>query len=269
MNRLYIVILNTITLAGTLFINYYSSAGLLNGTTVADVSHKYDTLFAPADYTFGIWGWIYLWLIAFVAHQWYLWSQKGKRVPKDKDTGLWFAATNLLNAGWIVAWVYRELALSVVLMIALLASLLVLMYRLRLEVYDACVRDIIFRWWPIAFYLGWIIVATVSNIAAYLVSIGWQGGPLSPVTWTIIMIAVATLLYLLLIKTRNLREAAIVGVWGLTGITVEQWDTHPSIAYTAIGASIVLFIATAYHGLQNQHTAPPQKMKRGEWHDNT
>lgn len=268
MKRLAIVILNTITLLGTLFINYYSSAGKLNGTTVADVSDKYNNLFTPADYTFGIWGLIYLMLLGFVGHQWYLWVKRDDIQRPYKGTGLWFAVSNILNAAWIVAWVNEYMAISVVLMIGLLLSLIVLMYRLRMEIYDACVRDIVFTWWPITFYLGWIIVATVSNVAAFLVSLGWQGGPLSPIAWTIVMILVAMGIYLLLIKTRNLREAAIVGIWGLTGIAVAQWGINPAIAYTAIGASVVLLLASGYHGYLNQHTSPAKKMQRGEWHDN-
>lgn len=73
MNRIIWPILNTATLLGTLYINYWSNTGALNDNTIGAVSDKYSTLFTPADYAFSIWGFIYLFLLAFVAFQWYVW----------------------------------------------------------------------------------------------------------------------------------------------------------------------------------------------------
>ena len=55
-----LVLFNTITLAVMLFINYASNAGVFSEISVADISHKYDTLFAPAGYAFAIWSLIFL-----------------------------------------------------------------------------------------------------------------------------------------------------------------------------------------------------------------
>ena len=48
----------------------------------------------------------------------------------------------------------------------------------------------IWVWWPISLYSGWIAVAAIANVAAYLSKIGWQA-LFSEVTWTVIMIVVA------------------------------------------------------------------------------
>jgi hypothetical protein len=76
MNQQLKLILNTLTLLGTLFINYWVNTGALNGKTVGDISDKYVNLFTPADYAFIIWGFIYLWLLAFVGYQWYAWIKR-------------------------------------------------------------------------------------------------------------------------------------------------------------------------------------------------
>jgi len=96
------------------------------------------------------------------------------------------------------------------------------------------------------------------------VSINWQGGFLSPLTWALVMIVIATAIYLLLVFTRNMREAALVGVWALIAIAVRQGSAHPAIGTTAITAAALLMFVIAWHGYRNRSTAPLEKMKRGE-----
>lgn len=166
---------------------------------------------------------------------------------------------------WVVAWLYERTGLSVLIMLTLLISLIVLLIRHNLERWDAPLRIIAFVWWPICWYLGWIILATVTNIAAWLVSLDYLGEPLGQEGWTITMMMVATIIYLLLIFTRNMREASLVGIWGLIAIAVRHWQLIPAIAYVAIAAALVLFVSSAYHGFKNRATSPMAKWKRGEF----
>ncbi|MEO6188725.1 MAG: hypothetical protein ABIO82_01430, partial [Ginsengibacter sp.] len=147
----------------------------------------------------------------------------------------------------------------------LLLSLIILIFRLRLELDDEPVRTIFFVWWPITFYVGWIMVATIACISAWLVSIGWDAWVISESSWTIIMIIVASLFYILLVLKRNMREALLVGVWAFVAIAIRQWNAHTNIAYTAITASLVLLIAVSIHGFKNRNFGPGSKLKRGEW----
>ena len=71
-----LVILNTITLVIMLFANYAGNTGFYSKVNVADISHKYDTLFAPAGYAFIIWGVLFLMGTGFVIYQWILIKQK-------------------------------------------------------------------------------------------------------------------------------------------------------------------------------------------------
>ena len=48
-----------------LVMNAVATALPLGGLSVGGVSRKYDTLFAPIDFTFGIWGLIYLGLAVY------------------------------------------------------------------------------------------------------------------------------------------------------------------------------------------------------------
>lgn len=242
MTHLRLLILNTASLLFALVMNGLSNTGAFNGKTVGEVSGDLETLFAPAGYAFSIWGVIYILLMMFVGYQWYAWL-KHKDDSVLKQTGFWFALSSFANGAWIVAWLYGNIGVSVILMLILLVSLIGLTVKLRLEIWKAPKPIIIFVWWPISIYIGWIIVATVANIAAFLVSINWQEGFLSEQLWTIVMIIAAVAIYVLLIYFRNLREAALVGIWALIAIAVKHWGVQPAIVVTAIVSTVVLLIA--------------------------
>ncbi len=264
MRPILLLVLNLLTLIFTLIMNYQGSSGALTGRDVGEVSDAYANLITPAGYAFSIWGLIYTGLIAFVVFQWYIWLKEGKQEDLQK-AGLWFTLSNIANGLWIVAWVSDWIGLSVVLMFLLLFCLVRLVVLLRLEMWDAPVREIMFVWWPITIYLGWIIVASVTNVAAYLVSLGYDGAPLGEREWTVLLLLVATLIYLLLTYYRNLREAGMVGAWAFLAIAVARWESNTTIAYTAVGCAIVLVAAGLYHGALNQETSPFKKLQRGEW----
>lgn len=255
--------LNTLSLAAVIFLNYIFGAGLAGTTSVGEVSANYPTLLTPAGYTFSIWGLIYLLLIGFVAYQWV-----GRNSEKDKQslkpTAWWFVISNLANILWIVSWTNEYLGLSLIFMFLLLFSLVQLVLRLRLEIWDAPVRIIGFVWWPICIYLAWIVLASVLNVAVYLKSIQWSGGPLSEELWSVIMILAAGLIYLFLTFNRNMRETAFVGVWGLVGIMVNLPEGQSTIWWTALIVSVVIFTAAILHAMKNYDTLPFKKIQRGE-----
>ncbi len=261
--RIYLF-LNSITFVFALVMNYLSGTGRINGKTVGEVSANYENLFTPAGYAFTIWGLIYLLLIAFVAYQWYAYF-KLKQDDVLNQAGLWFALSNVANGAWIYAWMHLQLEFSILIMFVLLFSLIVLTLRLRLEIWDAPVRIIFFVWWPICIYLGWIVVATVANFSAWLVSVGWRGGFLSETYWALLMIGVATAIYVFLIYSRNMREAAMVGVWALIAIAVKQWEMNSLVVYGAVIGACILFLYSTWHGFKNSQTSPINKLRRNEF----
>lgn len=258
-----LVCLNAITFVLMLLMNYSSNAGLFNGLTVADIAHTYDTLFAPADYAFIIWGVIFLLCGGFVIYQFTL----IKNDPKEyiQRTGFWFAISNLANTLWLYCWIHAWLDLCVITIFILVISLIALTIKLGLELDDEPVRIIFFVWWPISIYLGWIMVATIASVASWLVSIRWDGFGIAPDIWAIIMIAIACVLYSYLNQTRNLRESVTVGIWAFIAIAVRESGVHDDIAITAIIASVILTGLIAIHFYKNRYYIPFIKIKRGEW----
>lgn len=258
-----LVLLNAISFIAVLVVNYVTATQVLNGITVGDVSHKYDTLFAPADYAFVIWSVIYLLCAGFVIYQWILLKDDPKQYIKR--TGIWFTAGNIANALWCYCWVHEWLGWCVILIIFQLITLIILTIKLRLELDDEPVCTIFFVWWPISFYLGWLIVATVACIASWLVFLGWAGAGISPDVWTVIMIILAFVVYLFFNQTRNLRETSTVGIWAFIAIAVRQWNIHKDISITAAIAIIILSALIGVHASKNKETTPFAKIARGEW----
>ena len=117
-------------------------------------------------------------------------------------------------------------------------------------------KTIVFGWWPISIFAGWIAVATIANISAYLSKLGWEGGPLSATNWTIVMIVIATLLNIVLIFTRGMREFALVGVWALFAIYVRHQNSYDTIATTALVGAVVIFVSIFSHAFKNRKINP-------------
>jgi hypothetical protein len=259
-----LAILNTLTFFLALYINFLSGTGAISGETISDISAKYSTIITPAGYAFAIWGFIYIMLIGFIGFQWYL-LIKLKEVTIIKDSGLWFAVSNLANTMWIVAWVNNWILMSVFFMILLLISLSKLVIRNKLEIWDAPLKIMLFVWWPLTFYFGWIILASVVNISAFIVSLnlGFQSGIIELLA--IIVLVIATIIYLILISKRNLREAALVGIWGFVAIAVRQYDVNQNIAIASIILALILISVSGMHAWRNRETTPLKKLRRKEF----
>ncbi len=98
---------------------------------------------------------------------------------------------------------------------------------------------------PFSVYLGWISIATIANISLTLVASNWDGFGISPETWAIIVVAVALVLTMLMLGTRKDIAYALVVIWALVGISINQ--TNPNVVLvTQIGAIIaaVAMLAT-------------------------
>lgn len=255
-----LALLNLFSVVLVIGVNYVSQAIRINETTIGEVSNKYFNLFTPASYAFAIWGLIFLALLAYGIFQVRRAFFSDKQSDFIEQTGYWFVLANLLNCSWVFAFAYEYTGLSVVIMLGILLSLIKIILNTNMERWDAPIGIIAFIWWPICLYSGWIAVATIANVSAYLSKLGWEGGFLSESTWTIVMILVATVLNLVMIKTRNMREFAAVGVWALFAIYVRHKENMETIAYTALAGSIVLLIAMAVHGYQNRKTNPAFKL---------
>jgi len=179
-----------ITLAATLGViafNSLANALPLGGKTTGEISDGFDILFTPAGYVFSIWGLIYLGLMVFAVAQLRPSAQQDPVLAALRPA-YWVSC--LANMSWLVAWHYEQFAVSWLLMITLLGSLIAVYRRVRTVGADERGRYVWLRA-PFALYLGWITVATFANTTV----VGWRAGLtglLSDPLATLVLIAVAT-----------------------------------------------------------------------------
>ena len=243
---------NIIALIITIIMNYLSNTGIFNNSTMATVSAQYQNYFTPAGYAFSIWGLIYVGLLAFIIYQSKGLFGSGEAPSVVSKIGWMFVISCIANCLWILAWLYDFTGLSVFIMAILLSSLISIILRTRMELDLVTFKKVALEWWPFAMYFGWITVAIIANIAAYLTKLRWDGFGISAITWTVIMISTAAIIHLVLIWKRNLRESASVGAWGLAAVAVANWNNVDAVAYAALLATVVILINTSVHGYLNR-----------------
>lgn len=228
--------------------NGLTNTGVIGGKTVGDVSDGLYNLFTPAGYAFSIWGIIFLGFLVNGVYQVVVAYRGSEQDKRNVLTGPWLIVANLANGAWIWFWLNEYIGISVIVMVVLLLSLIKVALLLRLENYGAKPTVIMMGWWPNTIYLGWISVALIANVAAYLSQVGWAEN-VDEVLFTLIMIIVAAILNLFMLYTRNMREFCLVGIWALMAIAARS--EVESIYYAAVTCSGVIAVLTMMHGIMN------------------
>ena len=224
-------LLNVLGFVLVLIMNTLANALPINGYNTGEVSALYPNLFVPAGFTFGIWGLIYLLLLGFVIYQF---TRPAAEAGIPQQIGLWFFLSCLFNASWILAWHHLMPVLSLFIMLGLLASLIVI-YR---RVYEAPGPEAKGAWWgvelPFSVYLGWITVATIANMTAVLVHLGWGGWGIAEPVWTVVMITVAVVMGLWFTWGQADIPYSLVIVWALAGIIARRTSGVAEVYYPAV-----------------------------------
>lgn len=228
--------------------NGLSNSGIIGGKTVGDVSDDLYNLFTPAGYAFAIWGIIFLGLIVNGVYQVYIAYKGAENELKYVLTGPWLIIANIANGVWIWFWLNEYVGISVLIMIVLLLALLRAALDTRIQKEKVSRSVLVLAWWPVSLYLGWISVALIANVAAFLSQIGWADS-VNEELFTIIMILVAIALNLFVLFNRNMSTFCWVGVWALLAIAARS--EIMSIYYTAFYGAILLGVITGAHILVN------------------
>jgi len=243
-------ILNAVVLALVVYWNYYANAQGINQNSVGSLSRAYDNLFTPSSYAFSIWGLIYLALISNSIFQIKA-AFKSSHTTFFKELGPFLIIANIGNALWIWAWLTERTGLSVLIMIAILLSLLTAVLKLGIRSGDRSPEAIKrWVWWPISLYSGWITVATIANISAYLAKINWAV-MMSEVNWASLMIIIGGAVYLFVLFKRGMLTFALVGVWAFAAIAHKQWGVTSQVAGLAMGAAVAISIFTVMQKIKS------------------
>lgn len=237
---------NLAGLIAVLVLNTLANSLPLNGMGTGEISDSYPNLFVPAGITFAIWGVIYLLLIGFVARQLLLaFSRNRDSFPLERF-GPFFFLSCMVNSLWIIAWHWKLVGLSFLIMLALLSSLIVIYLRINGGNERGDKVSYVFFRMPFSVYLGWITVATIANVTALLVNIGWNRFGLSPVFWTIAVLAAGTVITAMMLVLRKDIAYALVVLWAFAGILIKRSaSAMPPDRGVEIGVTICLVILGA------------------------
>ena len=189
--------------------------------------------------------------------------QAGRTEVLDQDlalkVGWWFVVSCVANSCWVLAWLYDYTGLSVLIMLVLLFSLLKIILRTDMEMTDPPLKTIAFVWWPFCLYSGWISVALIADIAAWLTKIKWNAFSIPGSSWAIIMICVAGGIHLFMTWKRNMREFALAGAWALVAVAMANRGREASVAEAGFILAAVLVISSGIHGYRNRKFSPWRK----------
>ncbi len=231
-------ILNLLGFLGTVVVNALASILPINNITTGALSDLYPNLFVPEGLTFAIWGLIYVLLGIFVIYPLIPSVRRdAQKVEFVQRIGPLFFISCLANIGWIFAWHYQILPLSLVFMLILLGCLLAIYLRLKVGKSEATKAERYFVHLPFSVYLGWITIATIANVTALLVNKGW--GLDQQQFWAVAVIIVGIAIALSVLFTRKDIFYCLVVDWALLGILLKRLSVTTVTAQSVVVVTIV------------------------------
>ncbi|PTQ84917.1 hypothetical protein C8U37_10645 [Trichococcus patagoniensis] len=224
----------------------------INGIDTGAVSDSYPNLFAPAGLTFSIWGVIYLLLAGYTLYQYGIFQGDKSTVKTEllRKVGIVFSVSSVVNAAWIFSWHYGMIALSVLLMLVILLSLIYINETIKKEKLDQ--KEKLFIRLPFSVYYGWITVATIANITALLVDIGWNGFGIPESVWTVLIIIIGLAIgAVTMIRNHDIAYGLVI-IWAYAGILIKHMSQdgfagqYTSIIMTVIACIVLMGVAIGY-----------------------
>ncbi len=225
--------------------------GLFGGTSVQDLQggalDENSSFLAPARPAFSIWSVIYVGLVAYTVWQ----ALPGQRTrARQRAMGWWIALTMVLNGLWLVVAQFATLLMTV---IAIAVLLVALCFAFRMSVLTRTTgdgfADSLLIDGVTGLHLGWVTLATVANITAWLTAIGSPDWAAGATVWAIAVLVVVALIGVAISWRSVWRIApALALAWGLSWLAVARLTGAPhdtAIGVTAIVVAGVILIPTA------------------------
>lgn len=247
------IVINWILFLVVIAVNALANILPINGYNTGQVSGFYPNYFVPAGFTFAIWGIIYLFFLSYsIAFTYFTIKQNDFPEIKKYLNAItpYYWATCILNAAWIIAWHYLQVALSVLIILLFLFSLIqIFIQTQKLALNIKRDHNILIKT-PFSIYIGWVSVATIANITALLVHLKWNGFGLDPIYWSVIMIVIAIAFGLFFITKYKTIAYPLVIAWALWGIKASQGPQVEMINQVTMVGFLVLIFVTSKLGIQ-------------------
>lgn len=224
-------IVNWLAFLATVVINYFAS-----GENAA-VSDRIDIYFKPAGYAFSIWGLIYAGLLVWLILQLKKGSVANQQANRMKAG---FLVSCILNGLWLLSFTNEWFVLSLVVMVAFLATL-AWIYTVAFRTSTSWLDRL-----PFSLYIGWVSVATIVNVFVVmkteqqLVFLG-----LDELAWTSLMLMVGVVLALVFMWWHHDFIYPLVFAWAYIAIFAR---IDEATLYVVLVSALIL-LAIGYVGL--------------------
>ncbi|WP_104104407.1 tryptophan-rich sensory protein [Arthrobacter sp. 08Y14] len=243
--------------------------GVFGGTPIAEAAggalNADATYLAPASGAFSIWSVIYTGLGLYTIWQW-LPSQRSSE--RQRSLGWLVAASLVLNAAWILTVQAGWVAVSVLVIVALLVVLAVCFASYSRTPAANWIEAIAVDG-TLGLYLGWVAVATCANTAAALTDAGFDGFGLAPEVWSVGILAVVAAIGVALAAFGRGRLAPAAALsWGLSWIAVSRLNGEllsTGTAIAAIAAAAVVALAAIVYRVIGRNRIPAAAAASGAY----
>ena len=243
-------ILNMSGFAFMILLNALANIIPIGGKTTGEISNMYSNLFTPAPLIFSIWGVIYAFALAFV-----LFTSFSKNEEALKKIDVLFFASSILNGIWIIFWHLDLIFVSLIVMLLLLATLILIYLKIYYKKYNYFLVKLLF-----SLYLAWISVATIANVAVFLVSINFDGFGIAESIYTIIVCFVAFVLgSYFLVKKRDFVFVAVI-IWAFIGIILNHINFYNKDYMEVIISLVILLTLFALEIFSSVYRIVKEKM---------
>lgn len=232
-------------------------SGVFGGRSTAEAAGGWlgadSTPIAPASGAFRIWSVIYLGLLCYAI--WRLFAG-GRRSPRVAACDSWVAVSAVLNAAWI--WVVQLdlLAVSVAVIVALL-GVLIGIFRVLVRPRPHSVAEAVLLDGTMGLYLGWVCIAVVANIAAWLGSVGVRG-PEVPVASALIVTATAVGIALAVFGRGRFAPSIAIAwalCWIAAGRSQGNFESPVLVTLALAGAALTLVVTAVARLLRRRSLA--------------
>lgn len=239
--------IGVLSAAGFMLVAAMVGTGLFGGTPVQDLQNGAldvdGSYLAPARPAFSIWSVIYVGLILYAVWQ----ALPGQRADRrQRALGGWIALTMVLNGLWLVAAQFATLPLTVLAIAVLLVVLCVTFRRLTVHRYEGWPSRILIDL-VTGLHLGWVTVATVANVSAWLTRLAPESWAGAAWAWGIAVLIVVAAIGLGLGAAFGWRMGPALAIgWGATWLGVARLTGEPES--TTIGVVAILVAVVVVGG---------------------
>ena len=216
--------------------------GAFGGTPIQDVQDGAldadGSYLAPARPAFSIWSVVYLGLLGYTA--WQAFPRQRAR-ERQRALGMLVAGTMVLNGLWLIAAQFASLPLTVLVIVLLLVALAVA-FHVTVAFPGRGLADSVLIDGVTGLHFGWVTVATVANIAAWVAPAADREDG-AATGWGIATVVVIAAAGVVIARWSRWRIAPGLAIgWGLVWIGVARLTGDPHDAGIGIAAIVAAVI---------------------------